>query len=449
MGYCARYYINGNYVTAASSPANYDWKGVIYDSGTVQIDGEKYCKDTKHLYGDKVTYKQNATGEDCVSIKLDEPVATGEVTTHTAQTAYEKVLANVGASLYRDAVDTRYIDEATNGKTTYTGTATKTGDGNPITHLPGIIDFVKDQGTYELASTQRETGFDTDQDGIPDAWETANGLNPNSASDAMTYTLDPAKYYTNLEVYANSLVQDIMLAGNSDADSAAKEYYPAYKKADGTSVEAVNTLGLDLNGETQEEPTEEVSYNVSFNTEEKQSTDGYFTFGDSSNKHNLNGKFTGKYNGTEYAQGLKMEGSTLIQFTNSATATIIIVQSDWESSDVAHGTPKTLKFDGTELDISSAEKPSGSEGVLVYTITGVSAGKHTITRGSGESGVFYVEVRESVPTGIQSTAAASSIVATEYYSLDGRKFTAPQRGINIQVMRKADGSKQTRKVVMP
>jgi len=449
MGYCARYYINGNYVTAASSPANYDWKGVIYDSGTVQIDGEKYCKDTKHLYGDKVTYKQNATGEDCVSIKLGEPVATGEVTTHTAQTAYEKVLANVGASLYRDAVDTRYIDEATNGKTTYTGTATKTGDGNPITHLPGIIDFVKDQGTYELASTQRETGFDTDQDGIPDAWETANGLNPNSASDAMTYTLDPAKYYTNLEVYANSLVQDIMLAGNSDADSAAKEYYPAYKKADGTSVEAVNTLGLDLNGETQEEPTEEVSYNVSFNTEEKQSTDGYFTFGDSSNKHNLNGKFTGKYNGTEYAQGLKMEGSTLIQFTNSATATIIIVQSDWESSDVAHGTPKTLKFDGTELDISSAEKPSGSEGVLVYTITGVSAGKHTITRGSGESGVFYVEVRESVPTGIQSTAAASSIVATEYYSLDGRKFTAPQRGINIQVMRKADGSKQTRKVVMP
>ncbi|MBQ7716480.1 MAG: pectate lyase, partial [Prevotella sp.] len=39
MGYCSRYYINGNYITAAGSEAeNYDWKGVIYDSGTSTID---------------------------------------------------------------------------------------------------------------------------------------------------------------------------------------------------------------------------------------------------------------------------------------------------------------------------------------------------------------------------------------------------------------------------
>ena len=199
--------------------------------------------------------------------------------------------------------------------------------------------------------------------------------------------------------------------------------------------------------ETQEGPTEEVAYNVSFNTEEKQSTNGYFSFGDSGNKHNLNSKFTGKYNGTDYAQGLKMEGSTLIQFTNSATATIIIVQSDWESNDVAHGTPKTLKFDGTELDMSSATKPADSEGVLVYTITGVSAGTHNITRGSGESGVFYVEVREAVPSGIQSTTAASSIVATEYYDLNGRRLAEPQRGINIRVERMANGQAVTTKVI--
>ena len=36
-GYASRYYINGNYVTAASSPKNYDWQGVIYDSGLFTI----------------------------------------------------------------------------------------------------------------------------------------------------------------------------------------------------------------------------------------------------------------------------------------------------------------------------------------------------------------------------------------------------------------------------
>lgn len=44
---------------------------------------------------------------------------------------------------------------------------------------------------------------DTDGDGIPDAYETANGLDANDATDAMTIT---SSGYTNLEVYINSLV---------------------------------------------------------------------------------------------------------------------------------------------------------------------------------------------------------------------------------------------------
>ena len=232
MGYCARYYINGNYVTAAGDKAeNYDWQGVIYDSGTSTIDGEKYIPDTKHLYGDNVTYVKNSKDEDCVRIKLDEPVETGEVTTHTAQNAYEKVLAYGGASLYRDAVDARYMKEAAEGTTTYTGSAEKTGDGKSITHLPGIIDFVKDQGEYVLESTSRAADFDTDGDGMPNEWETANGLNPNDATDGNTYTLDTEKgWYTNVEVYMNSLVEDIMKAGNTDAESTIEEYYPACVK---------------------------------------------------------------------------------------------------------------------------------------------------------------------------------------------------------------------------
>jgi len=235
MGYCARYYINGNYVTAAGSQAeNYDWAGVIYDSGTYTINGERYCADANHLYGTNVTYVKNSSNVDCVKIKLDAPVETGEVTTHTAQKAYEKVLANAGASLHRDTVDARYMNEAKNGTTTYIGSATKTGDGKTITHRKGIIDFVKDQGTYELEATSRPSNFDTDGDGIPDEWETDNNLNPNNAADGTAYTLDSEKqWYTNLEVYMNSLVEDIMKAGNADAINAVDEYYPLYKTTNG------------------------------------------------------------------------------------------------------------------------------------------------------------------------------------------------------------------------
>ena len=72
----------------------------------------------------------------------------------------------------------------------------------------------------------RPTGFDTDKDGIPDEWEKTNGLNPNDASDALTYSLDAKGYYTNIEVYANSLVENIMKAENADALNAVDEYYP-------------------------------------------------------------------------------------------------------------------------------------------------------------------------------------------------------------------------------
>ena len=268
MGYCSRYFINGNYVAAAKKPENYDWKGVIYDSGTSTINNEQYCPDAKHMYGDQVTYVKNSSGIDCVRIQLDEPVLSGDITTHTAQQAYEKVLANVGASLYRDMVDARYMEEASTGTTTYIGSATKTGDGKTVNHLPGIIDYVKDQGTYELESTSRPSDFDTDQDGIPDEWEVANGLNPNDDKDGNKYTIDTEKgWYTNLEVYANSLVEDIMKAGNADGESNYTEYYPAYKKP-ATAIDGIRTTAIlsteyySLDGRRLAEPQRGVNIRV-------------------------------------------------------------------------------------------------------------------------------------------------------------------------------------------
>ena len=238
MGYASRYYINGNYVAAAKVPQNYDWKGVIFDSGLTTIDGEQCIPDDKHLYGDNVTYYKNSAGKDFVRVKMDSPVERGTVTTHSAEAAYEKVLSYCGASLYRDNVDARYMEEAANGTTTYIGSATKTGDGKTVVHRAGIIDYVKDQGEYVLETSSREAGFDSDNDGMADAWETANGLNPNDASDAKTYTLDSKGWYTNLEVYCNALVEDIMQAGNADATESVDEYYPACVKPEATGIQS-------------------------------------------------------------------------------------------------------------------------------------------------------------------------------------------------------------------
>jgi len=48
---------------------------------------------------------------------------------------------------------------------------------------------------------------DTDRDGMPDAWETRYGLNPNSAADA-TGDFDHTGY-TNIEKYVNSIADHL------------------------------------------------------------------------------------------------------------------------------------------------------------------------------------------------------------------------------------------------
>ena len=217
----SRYYINGNTTetTKGSKTANKDWKGVSYDRGIPSLNGEYYSPDANNFYGDAVAHT-TISGKSCVKIKMDEPAPTGQVTTHSAAEAYEKVLAYVGASLYRDEIDDRYMEEAKTGTATYKGS---------ITNSPGIIDKVSDVNGYTestFGTASHPADFDTDKDGIPDAWELANGLNPNDDSDALTYSLDKKGYYTNIEVYANSLVENIMKAENQDALSGVDEYYP-------------------------------------------------------------------------------------------------------------------------------------------------------------------------------------------------------------------------------
>jgi pectate lyase len=106
------------------------------------------------------------------------------ITEQAALDAYPLILAKAGASKpVRDAVDTRVVNEVQNG----------TGR---------IIDSPSQVGGYPTYAAGTPP-VDTDLDGMPDAWESARGLNPASAADATTDR--DGDGYTNIEEYVNSL----------------------------------------------------------------------------------------------------------------------------------------------------------------------------------------------------------------------------------------------------
>ncbi len=227
----SRYYVDGNMIDGKAA----GWEKFTYDDGTITRNGKRWSKDPNHYNGSDAEY-MTVSGTDYVCMKLDEEAPTGTVTTHDAEMAFEQVTTYAGASLYRDDVDTRYADETRNGTCTYKGS---------VTGKWGRIDKVSDVNGYTEANFttgSRPASYDSDKDGMPDNWELANGLDPNK-NDANLYTIDSKhKYYTNIEVYCNSLVQRIMLEENQEAlqGKDVKDYFPAYYNEFETLVKAVN-----------------------------------------------------------------------------------------------------------------------------------------------------------------------------------------------------------------
>ncbi len=159
----------------------------------------------------------------------------------TAAEALDWIRANVGPVLpVRDEVDQYLIDELnSNGAN---------GTKNGITSEAQL----PHKGTGVLSGGVKP--LDTDGDAIPDAWETANGLNPNDPADAAA--IDPATGYAWIEVYANSIT----------------EAYPYIKKpikaaVSGQQKESL-TISWELNGNTT------APFSIEVSTDGKNFTEG-------------------------------------------------------------------------------------------------------------------------------------------------------------------------------
>jgi len=172
--------------------------------GSVQP-GQFYMKDN-YMFGSTAVTADNWQGvhpDEASKLELCKASArwTEGMTplTHeqSAEEAFETVLTKAGCSLHRDAIDTRIVSEVRNGTFTHRGSNGSTN---------GLIDTQSDVGGWpELQTAARET--DTDFDGIPDAWETQFGLDPNDPLDARKTTLVTG--FTNLEVYMRHLVRNL------------------------------------------------------------------------------------------------------------------------------------------------------------------------------------------------------------------------------------------------
>jgi hypothetical protein len=129
------------------------------------------------------------------------------VTVLSAEDAYARVVAQAGTCQHRDAVELRLI-----------GQLTSLGTKGAI-----IADESDVGGQPAMTQVTRPAGFDTDGDGIPDTWETAHGLNPNSASDGNgDYTGDG---YTNVEKYLNEQA-DLACPGGTSTPPDAGTPHP-------------------------------------------------------------------------------------------------------------------------------------------------------------------------------------------------------------------------------
>ncbi|WP_316767386.1 polysaccharide lyase [Pedobacter frigiditerrae] len=144
------------------------------------------------------------------SIRTNTPLPMAKVSLVDAKQAYTYVLANAGATLpKRDAVDLRIVEQVKTGKIQHVEDEKLPAKQNYVkrrladdSYKKGIISDIAQVGGYpEYKGTPY---IDTDKDGMPDAWETKNGLNPKDATDAVKISKNG---YANIEVYLNSLVE--------------------------------------------------------------------------------------------------------------------------------------------------------------------------------------------------------------------------------------------------
>ena len=371
-----KYYVTGNKNSKYSDVTANNWQiGIINQVNASDCDG---------------TWTQ-ATRD---SIKLSEPMPFIYTTTHTADMAYERVLSYVGCSKSRDSFDEMIISDTRNGKASHTGTGLSSGFIN-------TQDDNKPAGAGSdwsawptLNST--EAPVDTDGDGMPDEWETANGLNPSNKNDGNTLNDEG---YTMLEVYLNSLVADITAAQNEGGEPQGK---------------VINV------GESQYS-----SYDIS-----GQTSNGDWTFSGGFKMNQTGTPATGNYGTIKYSANRQYKLTLPAGLTFSRIDFYGYANADGGSSYLSEVNGTTYNADAYPFPARDA-----TPGSITHSISFEEpfSGTFAFTP-KGSQTCLILTLHVSQPTGIiqvENSETNNFRFDDAVYSLDGRRVTTTKKGIYI------------------
>ncbi len=203
------------------SKLNYKQYGRVYANGNV-MEGYPEITADNWAGGIQIETEPNTEGH-TEYMRVSEPFEMPYITITSANEAYNYVLRNVGANIpCRDIIDEHIIEEVRTGEAYYDKKMAKDYYGP----LYGLADKSKnEEGTFKYRSRAKDSykqgiitdirqmgGYpeykgtpyvDSDNDGMPDEWEKANGLDPNDPSDANKDCTGDG--YTNIEKYINGI----------------------------------------------------------------------------------------------------------------------------------------------------------------------------------------------------------------------------------------------------
>ena len=184
----AKWYLEGNAVAGSNRLTQNNWAGMQAEGSYSLAD----IRSDERIVPEHPYYRYSAAG----TIGNYIPESYMLTSMQTAAEAYASVVEHAG-TVNRDKVEKRVADDAR--------LATVTFGGKTNGVKTGIIDTEQDaEGFFAYDPASPPT--DTDGDGMPDAWERENGLDPDTPDNNRLNS----DGYTALEVYLNSLMGEVM-----------------------------------------------------------------------------------------------------------------------------------------------------------------------------------------------------------------------------------------------
>ena len=328
------------------------------------------------------------------------------------------VLEDAGASLpYRDYADSYMVNEVRSYGTR--GVLISTEESLPFGN----------PNKWSIYTGTRPT--DSDNDGMPDAWEDANGLNKSDASDATTKA---SNGYLNIENYINSISRDnidlylrqpmLLTLASSEKTALSIEWSDFTQGEDGFEIQVKNgsswttagTTGADTGEYTITGLMSGTAYTVRVRAYKGSSYSDYSTEATFKTQpeeaevvdidsYSADLTWSGgdnDWSSDNWLEGVYSDGSNLL-FDNSSASTVTLEGTVKPQTIVVRGSGNTT-FSGSGIIAGSTSLNKGGSGTL------------TLNTGNTYTGMTAIHGGTVAFSSLANGGKASSIGASEEYA---------------------------------